>query len=90
MKAKGNAQGLLGGVMEPLGRCLNAESARRIVALRAGPAAVRRVAQLARKCDEGRLAPQERAEYQFYIEVGDFVAVLQAKARRFLAGQGRA
>ena len=87
MKAKDNAVGFLGAVMEPLGRCLNSESARRILNVRAGPAAVRRLAQLARKCDQGRLTPEEQAEYQLYVEVGDLVAVLQAKARRVLAGR---
>ena len=48
------------------------------------------VARLARKCDEGRLTPEERAEYQLYVSVGDFVAVLQGKARRHLAGRSHA
>jgi hypothetical protein len=90
MRTKVTAVAMLGNVMEPLGRCLNSDSARRILALRAGPAASRRLATLAHKCDAGRITPEERAEYQLYVEVGDFVAVLQAKARRFLAGQAGA
>ncbi|MBI5384494.1 MAG: hypothetical protein HZA90_07370 [Verrucomicrobia bacterium] len=86
MKTKASAVAMLGGVMEPLGRCLNPEAARRILALRAGPTARRRLARLAQKCDDGQLTPEERAEYQFFVEVGDFVAVLQAKARRYLTG----
>jgi len=27
----------------------------------------------------------KRAEYQLFVEVGDFVALLQAKARRYLS-----
>ena len=36
MASKANAVDLLGSVMGPLGRCLSAESARRILALRTG------------------------------------------------------
>jgi hypothetical protein len=34
---------------------------------------------------EGRLTPEERDEYEAMIRVGNFVAILQAKARRLLA-----
>jgi len=90
MESKASAVDLLGSVMEPLGRCLSVESARRILALKARPAAQRRVKQLARKCDVGKLTPEERAEYRLYVEVGDFVAVLRAKAHRLLATRARA
>ena len=33
------------------------------------------------------LSPDERAEYQLFVEIGDLVALLQAKARGFLAEQ---
>ena len=82
---KGNATGLLGQVIEPLARCFTPTSAREILALRADEAAVHRVEELASKCDSGSLTPEERAEYQLFVEVGDLVALLQAKARRYLA-----
>jgi len=84
MRTKGTATGLLSGVIEPLGRCLTPASAREILALRADEAASRRVEELASKCDAGTLTPEEHAEYQLFVEVGDLVAVLQAKARRYL------
>lgn len=87
MKTKATAASLLEAVLEPLGQCLSPQAARRIVAVRASPAANRRLARLARKCDEGRLSPEEQAEYHLFVEVGDFVALLQAKARRHLAGR---
>jgi hypothetical protein len=34
---------------------------------------------------DGALTPEERAEYQLFVEVGDLVALLQTKARRYLA-----
>jgi hypothetical protein len=41
--------------------------------------------KLADKCTEGELTPEERDEYEGMIRVGNFVAILQAKARRLLA-----
>jgi hypothetical protein len=76
---------MLGRILEPLGRCLTEDSAREILSLRADAASRRRIEELATKCDAGRLTPDERAEYQVFVEVGDLVALLQAKARRYLA-----
>ena len=53
--------------------------------MRADASASRRLEQLAAKCDRGTLTPEERAEYHLFVEVGDLVALLQAKARRYLA-----
>ena len=44
-----------------------------------------RIEELADKCTEGSLTPEERDEYEAMIRVGNFVAILQAKARRLLA-----
>lgn len=76
---------MLGRVMAPFGRCLTPAAAKEILALRADAAATRRLGALAAKCDKGTLTPEERAEYQLFVEVGDLVALLQAKARRYLA-----
>jgi hypothetical protein len=85
MQGKASATTLLGGLMEPLSRCLNPQSAREILSMQADDAARQRVEELAIKCDEGKLTPDEQAEYQFFVEVGDFIALLQAKARLYLA-----
>ena len=87
MKSKATASGLLSTLIEPLGRCLTPASAREIMALRADETARRRIEELADKCDQGQLTPAEQAEYQLFVEVGDLVAILQAKARRYLAEQ---
>lgn len=81
----GNAAGLLGRVMEPLGRCLTPASAKEILSVRADETAVARLEELALKSDAGTLTPDERAEYRLFVEVGDLLALLQAKARRYLA-----
>ena len=86
MQSKTAATDLLGRVIAPLGRCLTPHAAKEILSLRADEAASRRIEELAAKCDAGTLTPEERAEYQVFVEVGDLVALLQAKARRYLAG----
>ncbi|HEY3856969.1 MAG TPA: hypothetical protein VGO67_21510 [Verrucomicrobiae bacterium] len=87
MQASPNATEMLGRVIEPLGRCFTSSSAREILSLKADESAVHRIGELASKCGAGTLTPQEEAEYQVFIEVGDLVAILQAKARRFLSEQ---
>lgn len=42
---------------------------------------------LASKCNEGGLAEGERAEYEGYVRANNFVATLQAEARRLLAAK---
>src|SRR6266513_1336019 len=80
MPTKGNPAGLLGRVMEPLGRCLTPTSAREILSVRADETAVARLEEMASKSDAGALTPEERAEYRLFVEVGDLLAILQAKA----------
>lgn len=80
-----SSQEMLDRMLDPVTRCLNADAARRIVSLRADPEAQRRMDVLAEKCNEGSLSPEERAEYEAYVAATNLVAVLQAKARIFLA-----
>jgi len=46
-----------------------------------------RLAELARKTNEGNLTPAERAEYEGYIEANNLLAVLQAEARLRLSSR---
>jgi hypothetical protein len=68
-------------LMEPLSRCIRGEGERELLNLRADATLQGRINQLADKCDEGFLNDEERAEYETYIRFGNFVAILQAKAR---------
>jgi glutamyl-tRNA reductase len=43
-----------------------------------------RIEELACKANEGELTEAERAEYQGYVRANEFVAILQAKARKLL------
>jgi hypothetical protein len=81
---------MLGGVLEPLARAMTPASAREILALQADAGTQQRLEELGRRCDQGLLTPEERAEYQLYVEVGDVVALLRERARRFLEAHGPA
>ena len=69
----------------PLGRCLTVESAKRILKLKADAKLQRRVDELADKCSEGLLTPEERDEHARYVSFGTFVALLKSRARQLLA-----
>jgi hypothetical protein len=43
--------------------------------------------ELAAKCDDGQIGPDELAEYEGYVHANKFVAILQAQARKRLATQ---
>jgi hypothetical protein len=76
-------------LLDPVGAALNREAAEKLIGLRADVKAQARVDELARKCNEGELTPEERAEYESYILAGDVIAVLQAQARLLLSRRGQ-
>lgn len=77
-------------MLDPLSRCLDAESARRVAELRIDPSVQVRVDVLAERANEGLLTPEERAEYEAYINADDFIAILKLKAQRYLDANGSA
>ncbi len=80
---------LLDQIVEPVVRNLNVDAARALLGIRASKTAAKRMALLARKCNEGELSPQERAEYETNVMASEFLALLQAKARALLASRKR-
>jgi hypothetical protein len=72
-------------LVSPLGDCLTPESARRVLALKADPQLQAEVDDLATRHSEGRLTPQEQADYGKYVAFSTFVAILKSKARQLLA-----
>ena len=72
-------------LLEPVSSSLNEEAARKLIGLKADRKAQARVAELARKCNEGQLTLEERQQYETYVLAGEFIAILQAKARLLLA-----
>ena len=77
-------------LLEPISSSLNEEAAHKLIGLKADRKTQARVAKLARKCNEGELTDDERDEYEFYVMAGEFIAILQAKARLILARRGQA
>ncbi len=72
-------------VIDPANPGLPPESARVILSLRFNPPAVHRMNELAEKNRQGTLTMSERGEMEKYLRVGNFLNLLQAKARQSLA-----
>ena len=72
-------------ILDPVAQCFTPEVAKRVAELRADPAVQARIDELAAKCNEGTITPEEMAEYDAYIQAMDVVAVLQKKARSLIA-----
>ncbi len=75
---------VLDAMLEPVSRVLTTEVAAKLAALKADPAAQRRVDELADKSTAGQLTETEAREYDAFIQAIDFIGVLQAKARKVL------
>jgi hypothetical protein len=60
-----------------------------VAELGADPDVQLRIDDLAEKCNQGTITPEETAEYDAYIRAMDVVAVLQKKARSLLAQSPR-
>lgn len=73
--------------MEPLSRCLDAASARRILDLKVDPPVQERIDTLAERANEGTLSDNERSEYEALINAADFISILKIKAQLHLASQ---
>jgi hypothetical protein len=74
----------LDGLLEPLSRCLDADSARRVIALQVDPIVQERIDVLAERANEGELSHIERSEYEALINASDFISILKLKARLYL------
>ena len=71
-------------LVEPIVRTLTPEVAKASVQLRADPELQARMDELAEKCNEGQLTSEEREEYETSVRFANYLAILQAKARRLL------
>jgi len=76
---------VLGQFLDPLSRCLDAESARRVLALGVSASVQERVDTLAERANEGLPSDDKRSEYEAPINAEDFVAILKLKAGRQLS-----
>jgi hypothetical protein len=71
--------------LEPIGGCLTPGAAGKLLKLKFDKKTQARLNVLADKCTEGELSVDERAEYESAVLTLEFVTLLQAEARAFLA-----
>jgi hypothetical protein len=71
--------------LEPVGRSLNREAARKLLDLKAPSELQERMDALADRCGEGVASDEELSEYDSMIHAANVIAILQAEARRVLS-----
>ncbi len=71
--------------LEPIGGCLTAKAAGKLLKLKLDKKTQARLDVLADKCTEGELSMEERAEYESAVLTLELVTLLQVEARAFLA-----
>ena len=79
---------VLNDLLDPLSRCLDAESARRVAEFRIAPEVEEKIQGLAEKANEGVLNEDERADYEAIINTADIFSILKLKAERHLKSNG--
>jgi hypothetical protein len=77
--------GFLDRILDPVAETLTPASAERLTRLVVDSETQQRIDELAEKCNEGELTPDEREEYDMYVYATGVIAILQAKARALLA-----
>ncbi len=68
-------------IFDPIGECLDRESALKLSELTIAPDVQARLEYLAEQNTEGRLTPDESAEYDLLISATDFLSILKRKAQ---------
>jgi hypothetical protein len=71
--------------LEPMTEALTPEVARVIADLRVDAETEAEVQRLRERANEGTLTSEEEAAYRDFVEAADVIAIIQSKARRFLA-----
>jgi hypothetical protein len=68
-------------LLEPLSKCIRGDAENELLSLRADSELQARIDALAERSDQGSLTAEERDEYETYVRFGNFIGILQAKAR---------
>jgi hypothetical protein len=74
----------LSSYLAPIADELTPQQAEKILAIKPTAELLARVEELGDKANEGALTAEERAEYEYYVDVDDVIGLLKAKARRLL------
>ncbi len=77
---------ILSDVVAPDQPDLSPESARAILQLKFRPRAIDRLNELAEKNRQGALSETDQGELERYLRVGNFLNLIQPKARKALGG----
>lgn len=81
---------ILGEVIEPTRPTLRRELAEELLTLRFNETSTQRIRDLIGKTNAGTITATEKATLDNYLRVGEFLDLLQAKARVVLQGGGSA
>jgi len=76
-------------LLDPLSRCLDLQSARRLTEFRVDPEVQSQIDTLAERANDGLLSDGERTEYEAFINAADFISILKLKAQRQLDSHAR-
>ena len=79
---------VLNDLLDPLSRCLDAESARRVADFRVAPNVEEKIRVLAERANEGLLTEDERADYEAIVNTADIISILKLKTERHLKSNG--
>jgi hypothetical protein len=79
MPADDDVAQLLDRLLDPVLRSLTPESARQLLDMRADAPDQIRMDELAGRCNEGLLTPEERREYEAYVTAANLIAVFQLR-----------
>lgn len=71
--------------LDPIAEELTPQQAKKFLAATPAVKLIDRVEELGNKANAGTLTAEERAEYEYYLDVDEAVSLLKAKARRLLA-----
>ena len=72
---------LLEALAESVAACLDEKSLQAIASLELDPRTRERLDTLADRANEGEITPEERAEYQSFIGISEFLGLAQLRAR---------
>jgi hypothetical protein len=76
-----SSSGLLESLADTVAACLDASSLQAMANLELDAQTKKRLDELAEKANEGQLTAVERAEYQGFIGVSEFLGLAQLRAR---------